>query len=340
MKALLKKDLQQKLEVVEIDEPKVRPNTVKIRVKATGICGTDLHILKNEYKHFPPNVLGHEYAGEIVEVGEGVRDFSVGERVTSLTTAVTCERCDYCIAGLRLLCKERQNLGTHLQGAFAEYVVIDNKLVHKIPDNVSFDEAALTEPLACDVHGLMEMSRIMAGDVVLVSGPGSVGLLAQQIVKAEGGIAVVCGTTKDEKKLALARELGADAVVNVEKANLKDVIMTLTNGEGVDMGVECAGVEGSAKQCLDLIKSRGKYHQLGIFSKPIQFDLDKALFHEIVITSSFGHTHFGFKKGLELMGAGKIKTKPLITAKLPLEEWKKGFDMMENKEGIKILLYT
>ena len=339
MKVLLKRDMNQTLEVAHIDEPQVRAGAVKIKIAVSGICGTDIHILKNEYLHFPPSILGHEYAGEIVEIGEGVQGFEVGDRVTSLTTAITCDTCEYCLHDRRQLCANRRNLGTHVQGAFAEYLVMDSKLVIKVPDNVSLDEAALTEPLACTVHGMLESASVLAGDVVLISGPGSVGLFASQIAKAQGAVVIVCGTSKDKDKLLLAKELGADYSVNVEKEDLKAVINQITSGDGVDLAVECAGVQASAAQCLSAVKKRGRYHQMGIFSKPIQFNMDELLFHEAVLTSSWGNTKYGFIRGLKLVSQGLVKIRPLISAKLPMEDWKKGFDMVASGEAVKVLLY-
>jgi L-iditol 2-dehydrogenase len=212
-------------------------------------------------------------------------------------------------------------------------------LVHKIPENLGFEEAALIEPLACAVHGVQETTRITAGDTVLVSGPGAVGLFVSQLAAADGGTVIVCGTSVDEEKLKIASNLGAAYTVNVEKDNLQEKILEVTKGEGVHLAIECAGVEASAEQCLKAVRKGGRYHQMGIFGKSIRFDMDQALFREMSLTSSWGNTDYGFRRGLELLASGKVRATPMITAKLPLEEWKKGFDMVENKTGIKVLLY-
>jgi L-iditol 2-dehydrogenase len=275
-----------------------------------------------------------------VEIGEGVEGFGIGDRVTSLTTAITCDACDYCLHDRRQLCVGRRNLGTHVQGAFAEYIVIDYKLVHKIPDNLSFDEASTTEPLACAVHGILETTSVVAGDYVLISGPGTVGLFATQLAKAAGGKVIVCGTAADKGKLKIAKDIGADYTVDVENEDLQKTIQEVTDGEGVHLYVECAGAASSAAQCLSAVRKMGRYHQMGIFSKVISFDLDMMLMKELLVTSSWGNTAYGFKRGLELLGNGQVQAKPLIGAKLPIEDWKKGFEMVENKEAIKVLLYT
>ncbi len=339
MKALIKKDMEQKLVLSEVSELSLSPGSVKIDVKYAGICGTDLHILKNEYKHDVPLVLGHEFSGIIAEVSPGVENFHVGDRVVSLTTAKTCGICDYCISGIRMLCKARQSIGTHVQGVFARYLTIDHRLVLKIPENISLEEAALTEPLACAVHGIMEMSRISAGDVVYISGPGAIGLLAMQVAKAEGATVVISGVADDRQRLELATSLGADYVVEIGSQDPKDLILQLTDGYGADVAVECAGVEASAKTCLDVLRGRGRYHQLGLYGKQININLDLFVFKEIKISTSYATTFSSFKRALTLMAMGKVQTKPLISAKFPLEQWEKAFDMFEKKEGFKVLMY-
>jgi len=257
MKALVKKDYRGKLEIEEVPEPLVLPDSVKIEVKVAGICGTDLHILKNEYKHNVPVIIGHEFAGIVAEISEGVTSCLPGDRVVSLTAAVTCGLCDYCIAGIPMLCKSRLSIGSGINGAFAKYLVVHQRLIKKIPDNISFDEAALTEPLACTVHGIMEMGRVKAGDVVLISGPGTIGLLALQVAKAEGGVTVVCGTADDKDRLEIAKSLGADHVVDMTECNIVDFINNLTGGEGADIAIECAGIEVSAKKLCGCLERKG-----------------------------------------------------------------------------------
>jgi len=339
VKALVKKDYSGEVGINDIPEPLTLPGTVKIEVKAAGICGTDLHILKNEYKHNVPVVMGHEFSGVVVDAGQDVKNCSVGDRVVSLTAAITCGTCEFCITGVPMLCRHRLSIGSGVNGAFAKYLVIDHRLINKIPENVTFDQAALTEPLACVVHGVMEMTRIRAGDIVVISGPGAIGLLAMQVVRAEGGTAVVCGTVADKGRLEIARQLGADYVVDISSEDAKELVLRLTNGYGADAAIECAGAEGSARNCLELLRGRGKYHQLGLFGKPIVYDLDMIAYKEINLTSSFASTHMSFKTALKLLALKKVNVEAVISAKLPLEQWEKGFNMLEMKGGLKVLLY-
>jgi L-iditol 2-dehydrogenase len=338
VKALVKKDNTENLVIDDIPEVPVEPGLVKIEVKYAGICGTDLHILKNEYKHDVPIVPGHEFSGVIVEVGEADGPFKIGDRVVSLTTAQTCGICDYCISGIRMLCKKRRSIGTHVQGVFTKYLTIDQKLVLKIPGHISLEEAALTEPLACAVHGVMEMSRVSAGDVVYISGPGTIGLMAMQVSRAEGGLVVVAGTSADQDRLKLAADLGAEYTIELGVAEPRQVVDDLTDGYGADVAVECAGAEASAKSCLEVLRGRGRYHQLGLYGREINVNLDHFVFKEIYISTSYATTFSSFKRALRLMDLGKVDMKPLVSAVYPLEDWEKAFTMFENKEGFKILL--
>jgi len=174
------------VEVCEIDEPSVPPGHVKIAVRAAGICGTDLHIYHDEFRSFPPVVLGHEVAGDVVEVGPGVENVRIGERVTTETYVSTCGRCHACRAGRVNLCPERRSIGSGAHGGFTSYLVVPGGNIHSLPKGTSYLAGALTEPLACVVHGALELPRVTPGDIAVVSGPGTIGLLTMQVVRAAG----------------------------------------------------------------------------------------------------------------------------------------------------------
>ena len=339
MKALVKLDYSSSLSLEDIDEPEIGLEEVKVEVKAAGICGTDLHILKNEYRHAVPVVLGHEYSGIVAAVGQKVKTCAVGDRVVSLTAAVTCGFCEYCLSDAPMLCPDRKSIGSGVNGAFAKYLVIHERLIKRIPESVGLDAAALTEPLACVVHGVMEMARICAGDVVLISGPGVIGLLALQVARAAGGRVVICGAAGDHGRLEIARSTGASEVVDISAGDISKSVRDLTGGRGADVAIECAGVEKSAAQCLELLRKRGHYIQMGLFGKPISVDLDLMTYKEIQHTCSFATTQSSFKTALQLMNCGLVNPEPLISARLPLDRWKEGFRIMESKEGIKVLFY-
>ena len=204
------------VELCDIAEPEAGPDQALIEVRAAGICGTDIHIYRDEYASNPPVVLGHEVAGEVVAVGQRVDPLLVGAWVTSETFFHTCGVCRYCRGGYENLCPDRQSIGTHVNGGFTRYVAVPARRLHRLPANVDCEAGALTEPLACVVHAVQLNRTINAGDVAVVAGPGAIGLLAVQVVKAAGATVVVLGTARDARRLELAKELGADYTLNVE----------------------------------------------------------------------------------------------------------------------------
>lgn len=340
MKAVVKyAEGEGNVELRDIPEPTPGDNEVKIKVEAVGICGSDLHIYKGDIG-IPtkvPFVIGHEFSGVITEVGRNIKRFKGGERVTAENSHTVCGHCVYCMTGNYNICKERRATGYAFDGAYAEYCAVPEERVHLLPDNVDFITAALSDPSACAFHAVQELTGVDAGDIVLITGAGAMGLFSLQYVKANGGIVIITGLDKDERRLGIARELGADVTVNVSKEDLTDVVEKMTNGQGVDISLECSGAEPAAKQCLDLLRRQGKYCQIGIFGHPIQFDLDKILYGEIVLVGSFSQKFTAWKEAIKLFSQGKIQAKPLVTDILPLEEWEEGFRKSFSGDAIKVV---
>lgn len=339
MRALLKKSQGfEGVALEEIQEPITKVNEIKVKVHAAGICGTDLHIIHDEYPSTPPVAMGHEYSGTVVEVGEDVENFQVGDRVVSLTAVVTCGSCRYCNEGLLMLCEDRKSIGSGVHGAFAEYIVVPAKSVYKIPENVSLDEAALTEPLACAVRCIMERGRVNGGDFVLISGPGTIGLLALQVVKANGGNGIVIGTSQDKERLNLALEMGAMAVIDVEEENAEERLMALTKHQGFDVAIECAGVSISLNNCIKLLRKQGMLIQMGLFGKKIEFDSDLALMKELNYVNGFATEPTSWEIALRLLEYKHVDVSPLISQKLPIDDWQEAIRLAEQKVGYKTLL--
>lgn len=326
------------VEVREITEPQPCPGQVKLRVQAAGLCGTDLHIYKDEFRSWPPVVLGHEVAGEIVEVGDGVQELTPGMRVTTETYFSYCGVCRYCRAGNVNLCLERRSIGSAVNGGFTSYLVVPARNIHELPASVDFRAGALTEPLACVVHATLTTPTITPGDVAVIAGPGAIGLLTLQVIKAAGAAAIVLGTNADEHRLALARELGADHIVNVQDSDPAKLVRDVTEGGlGADVVYECAGAGAAAQQLLTLVRRRGRYVQIGLFGKPVAWDLDQLVYKELTVTGSNASTPPSWLRALQLMGAGKVHTAPLITHTFPVTEWDRGFATFEDRNGVKTL---
>ena len=326
------------VEVREIPEPQPAAGQVKLRIRAAGLCGTDLHIYKDEFRSWPPVVLGHEVAGEIVELGEGVQGLTPGMRVTAETYFSYCGQCRSCRAGYTNLCLERRSIGSAVNGGFTTFLVVPARNIHELPASVDYRAGALTEPLACVVHATLTTPTVAPGDVAVIAGPGAIGLLTVQVVKAAGATAIVLGTDTDEHRLALATQLGADAVVNVQRADAAAVVRDLTiEGLGADVVYECSGAGPAAQQLLTLVRRHGRYVQVGLFGKPVAWDLDQLVYKELTATGTNASTPPSWLRALDLMGSGKVRTDLLITHEYPVTAWEKGFATFEDKSGIKTI---
>lgn len=327
------------VELREIPEPEPLPGQVKIAVRAAGICGTDLHIYKDEFRSFPPVVLGHEVAGEVVAVGDGVASVVPGQRVTTETYFSTCGVCAYCRTGHNNLCLNRRSIGSAVNGGFTNYVIVPAKNVHSLPESVDFRAGALTEPLACVVHGVLTTPTVSPGDVAVIAGPGAIGLLTLQVVKAAGARAVVLGTRVDAHRLELARSLGADYVLDVEASDAEALIRDITpEGLGADVVYECSGAGPAAAQLLTLARRRGRYVQIGLFGKPVAWDLDQVCFRELTVTGSNASVPSAWDRALALLASGQVDTRPLISNVYPVTEWESAFAAFEARQGVKMVL--
>jgi L-iditol 2-dehydrogenase len=329
------------MEIRDVPEPNPGPGQVKIEVHAAGICGSDLHIFHDSIDGIPinpPVVTGHEFAGVVAAVGENVSRWKVNDRVTSEAPVGICGDCPHCRMGFYNICSNRRTLGYWYNGVFTRYTVVPQERVHRLPDNIDFLAGALTEPLACVTHATMELTRIEAGDIVLVTGPGAIGLLAMQVAKAQGATVVVGGTGVDKERLALATQLGADRVVDITSEDIFAVIADLTGGRGADVLLECSGSPKAVDPGLLLTRKAGQYTQIGLFGKSLQVDFEKICFRELKVTGSLGSTWTAWQKALKLMSAGKVNTKILVSDVLPITDWKIAFDKFERKEGLKLVL--
>ncbi|SET54107.1 L-iditol 2-dehydrogenase [Salinibacillus kushneri] len=326
------------LEIQDKPEPSPGKDQVKIEVKYAGICGSDIHTYEGHYKVGVPVTLGHEFAGEVVEVGEGVTEFKVGDRVTSETTFYICGECEYCKAGDYNLCNHRKGLGTQQDGGFAKYLVARKDSLHPLPEHVTYRSAAMTEPLACTHHAVAK-TEINEGDIVVVIGPGPIGLLAAQVAKSRGGTVIITGLTNDKVRLDKANEIGLDYVVNTQEEDVKELVNKLTNGYGADVLLECSGAVPAAKQGLDLLRKKGQYAQVGLFAQPdIQFDLEKIIQKEIRVVGSRSQKPADWEPSLALMNERKVLAEALVTHEFDITQWDEAYDAIKSGEAIKVLL--
>jgi len=324
------------IELLDMPEPSPAPGEAKIEVQACGICGTDIHILHDRSETMPPVIMGHEFSGVIVELSEGIDHVAVGDRVVSETTVWSCGVCRYCRMGCYDICPNRKGLGRGGNGAFAKYLTMNAQMLHRIPDNVTDLEAALTEPLACCVHAATEFTHILPGDMVVISGDGAIGLLSMQVAAAHGARTLLCGHHDD--RLALGDELGATRIVNTNRDSAQEVVSELTRGQGADVVIECSGAAEAIDAGLAVLRRRGQFTSLGLHGGPVAINFDQIANKELRVHGSFNQQWTSWEKALLYLEQGMVKTAPLITEVLPLSQWQKGFSDYEERRACKVIL--
>ena len=341
MKALLLTEYS-KLEMADLPIPQPAAQEVLIRVEACGICGSDVHGYDGSSgRRIPPIVMGHEAAGTIESVGSGVSGYKKGDRVTFDST-IYCGECEYCRKGAMNLCGNREVLGVSTPefrraGAFADYVVVPSLVLYKLPDSVSFAEAAMVEPLSVAVHAVA-LSDIAKGSTALVVGAGMIGLLVLQALK-EAGCSQIIVSDIDDTRLKLARDLGATATVNAKTSDAIAEVKKLTNGAGVDTALEAVGSTPTIKAAIESVKRGGTVTLIGNISPTAEIPLQAVVSRQIRLQGSAASSG-EYPQAIDLIARGAVTVKPLITAVAPLEEGAQWFTRLHNREAnlMKIVL--
>lgn len=341
MKALVKyASGEGNVDIREVEEPSCGDDGVKLEIAFCGICGTDLHVLHDSFRNYPPVILGHEFAGTVVEIGKNVTGVQLGERVAGLgATAVTCGECTYCRSGYFIFCANRRGMGHGVNGAFARYVVMRPDQLYRVPPNFTLEEAAISEPFAAVVQAVTEVTEVRPGDIALVSGPGPIGLMCLKLLLAKGIKTIVAGAAGDTERLEAATRIGAFAVVNVGEQNLGEAVNALTGGIGADVAFECAGHPGSVRGCLESLRPMGRYTQVAICGQDIQFPIDQIFYKQLTVAGSVCYTAKTWESMMKIFAEGRVRLDDLITDKLPISEWRTAFRLCEDKKAIKVLMY-
>ena len=323
----------------DTEEPTPAANQVLLEIAHCGICGTDLHVYHDTFRNYPPVILGHEFSGRVVEIGPEVKDIQLGEAFSVLgAIAIQCARCEYCERGEFMFCQNRRGMGHGVNGAFTKYTAVRPDQLFAIPDGVSMEYGALVEPLAVAVHVVEEVASFRLGDVVLLSGPGPIGLLCLKVLLAHGLKVIVAGTHHDELRLNMARQYGAAVTVAVDQENLAEIIATETDGQGVALAIETAGAEGSVRNCMQSLRPLGHYVQVGHFGRDLTLPWDLVAFRQLQLHGSVGYTKETWRRTMQILGQHMLDLSDVITHRLPLHDWRKGFDLMEEKQAVKVLL--
>jgi L-iditol 2-dehydrogenase len=336
MKAIVKTDPGEgHLELREWPEPSPAPDEIKLRIEYAGICGTDIHIIDGSWPCRPPVVLGHEFCGTAAEVGPLVRNFKEGDRIVASNPAETCGNCLHCRAGNPFMCAKRISAGYMIDGAFAEYLCIRAERCHHLPQNVSFRQAALGEPLAVALHAVMERTTVHAGDLVFISGPGCVGILSMLIAKLEGARVIVAGTATDQVRLACAKKMGADVVVDISKQDPVQAVLQYSGGEGADVVYECAGVAGSLDACWNAVRKGGTLMPVGIYPGTVTTDFNKVTMKELSVIGSYGYLWTSWQRAIQLLAEKRVDSEALISHEFPLSRFEEAFRVSSNGSAMK-----
>jgi len=333
MDALLLKDYL-RLEMVHMDEPEIGPDDVLVRVRACGICGSDVHGLDGSTgRRIPPLVMGHEAAGEVVRTGANASDLEPGARVTFDST-IYCGRCFYCTRGDVNLCDNRQVLGVspgeyRRHGAFAEYVAVPRRIVYRLPDNLRYEQAAMIEAVSVAVHAV-NLTPLTLADSAVVVGSGMIGLLAVQALRA-AGCTRVFAVDPVESRLELARQLGACDTFNPKDGDAAEAVRKATGGRGAAVALECVGATDPIRTAIAAVRKGGAVTLVGNVAPNIDLPLQAVVTRQIRVQGSCASCG-EYPACMELMASGAIQVDPLISAVAPLAEGANWFARLRNHE--------
>ena len=342
MKAIVKYGRNDgEVEVREMPEPCLLPHQVMIKVAAVGVCGSDIH-LWHEKQSWPiklPVIMGHEFCGTVVELGAQAGGFNVGDRVVVETAAEICGTCIYCLSGNYNMCPSRRGFGALLDGSMTGYIPVRTPILHRIPENVSFEHAALTEPISVANKALIEKSNIHPGDTVVVQGAGAIGVLAANIALLCGaGTVIVLGTDIDAHRLEIVKKLGAHHTLNIQKEDPLELIRSIGDGYGAHLVVDCTGVSAAFKQSMQMVRPLGAITKIGWGPQPLNFSIDPLVAKAVTLQGSFSHTYATWERSLRLISTAQLDISPIIGGVYPLEDWEEAFSAMETGKNVKSVL--
>ena len=320
--------------------PAYGDDEVLIKVAYGGVCGTDIHIIHDQFAYYPPVILGHEFSGEVVSVGSKVTGFNAGDRVVGEPHNKACGKCYLCRNGHIQNCGEKRSIGWGIDGCFTTYVVMPEKLLHKIPDSLSLKEAAMAEPTAIVAHQFLERARVTPGDNVVIMGVGPIALLAAQMARVAGaGKIILCGCTGDiNYRLKIADELGCyDRFINVETEDATAIIREETI-IGADVVVEASGAGSAIRSSIKVLKKRGLLCAIGMTSREtVDIPWNEAMMKVLDVQFNMSSSYNGWNIALSLLGSGRVRVEPMISVR-PLTEWEDAVADLESGMAMKMLL--
>jgi L-iditol 2-dehydrogenase len=330
------------VELRDVPIPEVRPGAVLLEVKAAGVCGWDIEMWRHRMANpvTVPVIQGHEFCGVVAEVGPGVESWKPGDRVTSETSAAVCGRCRPCRSGDYQVCPERKGFGYGVDGAFTKYVVVRQEILHRLPEMVSFEEGALTEPFCVAHRAVADGGGVRAGDVVTVIGPGPVGLVCLQMARVLGAArTVLVGVEAGRNRLELARRQGwADEIVLADRGDAVKAVLDCTGGDGADVVIDAAGNSAALVAAMGCVRRLGRIVKVGWGSKPFGHSLDELLRKSATLQGTFGHNWRNWRVVLALLAAGRLDARSLVSGVLPISRWREAYERAESEQAVKMLL--
>jgi len=334
----------EKIVVKEVKTPTTGEGEILVRVKSCAVCGSDIRIYhQGNPRVKPPQIIGHEIAGEVVEVGEKIESFKAGDRV-AIGADVPCGVCKFCRNGLGNNCSINYAIGYQFPGGFAEYILLNETTVkygplHKIPDNLSFNEASLAEPLACCLNGY-ELANLKVGDSVVIIGAGPIGLMLVELAKNMGAGKIIL-SQRSKERLKIAKKFSADAFISALEENFVERVIEETGGEGADVVMVACANPSAQEEALKIVAHRGKVNFFGGLppgSAKIKIDSNLIHYKECFLLGSHGSVPRQHKIALNLLSRGIIKGKDFITHHFSLNEIKEAFKVAEKHQGLKVIV--
>lgn len=327
-------------EVRDVPVPEIGPDDVLIKIAYTGVCGSEPHIFHNNISYLlnVPVILGHEFSGVVEKVGANVAAWKPGDRVVAETHARICGHCMMCRTNNFRFCRERKGYGSAVDGSYAEFVRAHQRILHTVPDPVSLRDASCVEPMCVAYNVVVAKSRVRAGDSVVVIGPGPIGLLCAKLARMSGAKdVVVVGGPGDEERLAFSLGFGATAVVPYGGDAMAEAAK-MNGGYGADLVVDAAGPAQTLSLAMEMVRPDGVINKVAWGPAPVNYSLDRLLQKGIRLQGSFSHTWDIWEKCIGLMASGAIDMGRIISHELPLEDWRKAFELVETCKCLKIAL--
>lgn len=338
--------------MIDVPVPEVGPEDILLEIKAAAICGADMKHFRVENGSDEFNsIRGHEFAGKIVKVGSSVKDWRVGQRVVSDNSGHVCGVCPACEQGDFLCCEQKVNLGldnNRWGGGFTKYCIVPGEIlrIHKhaiweIPENVKYEEAAVLDPICNSYKAIAQQSHFLPGQDIVVFGTGPLGLFAVQIARIMGAINIVMvGLEEDTKvRFGVAQQLGATHVVNASKEDVVKRCQEICGKDNLGLVVECSGANIALKQSIEMLRPNGEVVRVGMGFKPIEFSINDITSWNKSIIGHMAYDSTSWRNAIRLLASGAIKVQPMITHRIGLSEWEKGFEAMANKEAIKVIIH-